>query len=144
MMRYTIPVAAAVLVACVAPSTSKSTIAASTADAEQRDVAAAIATYTVRAYQPVVVSAEHANLSSLPALADAAAPVRVTEEKDGSMVTVIGPYLDAATGHATVTRIATDRSGGTPEARYVSRSLGGSETERGSFTPMEPIRITAN
>lgn len=131
--------------ACVAPSTTNSAAAPSARDVEERDVAAAIATYTVRAYQPVIVAADSAAAyTSLPALANTSAPVRVVQGEGDAYTTIVGPYRDRETGEAKVTRISVRTEGGRQVASYYTRTLGGGIAERGEYTAQPALKVVAN
>ena len=130
--------------ACVAPSSTNSAAAPGTREVEERDVAAAVATYTVRAYQPVIVAADSAAYTSLPALANTATPVRVVQDADAAYTTIVGPYRDRETGEARVTRISVRSEGGRQVASYYTRTLGGGAIERGEYAAQPALKVLAN
>ena len=134
----------AAVAACVAPSSTNSAAAPSTREVEERDVAAAIATYTVRAYQPVIVAADTAAYTSLPSLANVSAPVRVVANDGNAYTTIVGPYRDHATGEAKVTRISVRTEGGRQVASYYTRTLGGGTAERGEYAAQPALKVVAN
>ena len=135
----------AVVGACMSPSTSSTgakTIGAS--DAENRDVAAALAARTARAYQTLLTSPDARLITGLPSLADSATSIRTVEGTDGALITVIGPYHDARTGRATVTRLSVRRDGDRVVGTWFTRGVGTTDSSRGDFTPMQPVRVSAN
>ena len=143
MLRTIRIVAAAALVAaCVAPGSS--TIAGDTRRAAERDVAAAVATWTVRAGQPVVVSTNAGALTTLPTLTDGSTPVRVLEDQDGAQITLIGPYRHPRTGRAEVTRVATRLENGRLVSRFHTEPIGGGDVTEGSYTALAPVRVLTN
>ena len=142
-MRSTLALfTALVAIACVSPSTTERSAVGLSAE---RDVAAAIGTWTVRAYQPVVSDAAvRDSLSSQPAHQYGQAPVWLVKSDDKGYVTVIGPYRNPLTGNDEVTRVETRFEGGRRIATYYTRSLKSGQASRGQFDPMPSMVVAAN
>ena len=142
-MRSTFTLIAALLaVACVQPSTSERRSAAGIS--AERDVAAAIGTWTVRAYQPVVTDATlRDSLSAQPAHSFGSAPVWLVKSDDSGYVTVIGPYRNPLTGTDEVTRVETRFESGRRIATYYTQTLKTGQASRGSFDPMPSMVVAA-
>ena len=142
MRSTSILFAALFAVACVQPSTSERRSAAGIS--AERDVAAAIGTWTVRAYQPVVASASvRDSLSRQPAYSFGGAPVQLVKSDDNGYVTVIGPYRNPLTGKDEVTRVETRYEGGRRVATYYTQALKSGQASRGSFDPMPSMVVAA-
>jgi hypothetical protein len=135
--------AAFIAVACLSPSTVERRNAA--AVSAERDVAAAIGTWTVRAYQPIVADATvRDSLSALPANQFGGAPVWLVESGDSGYVTVIGPYRNSLTGRDEVTRVEMRRVDGKMVATYYTRALKSGQASRGTYVPMPSMVVAAN
>ena len=131
-----------VAVACVSPSTTERSAVGISAE---RDVAAAIGTWTVRAYQPVVSDAAlRDSLSSQPAHQFGQAPVWLVKSDSEGYVTLIGPYRNPLTGNDEVTRVETRYESGRRVATYYTRSLKSGQASRGQFDPMPSMVVAAN
>lgn len=143
-MRSTLGILTIVFaVACVQPSTSER-IGAAGISAE-RDVAAAIGTWTVRAYQPVVAdSSIRSSLSLQPSIQVGQAPVWLVKSGDEGHVTVIGPYRNPITGQDEITRLETKVVNGRTVGSYYTRALKSGQASRGSFDPMPSMVVAAN
>jgi len=129
-------------VACVSPSTSERGSAAGIT--AERDVSAAIGTWTVRAYHPIVSdSSLRDSLSLQPAMEFGQAPVWLVEAGDTGYVTVIGPYRNTLTGRDEVTRIETRYENGRKVGTYYTRALKSGQASRGSFNPMPSMVVAA-
>ena len=129
-------------VACVQPSTSERRSAAGIS--AERDVAAAIGTWTVRAYQPVVADTSiRFSLSSQPSLLLGQAPVWLVKSGNEGNVTVIGPYRNPITGQDEITRLETKMENGRMVGTYYTRALKSGQASRGSFDPMPSMVVAA-
>ena len=142
-MRSTLALLSAMFaVGCLSPSTSERRSAAGIS--AERDVAAAIGTWTVRAYQPVVSDvALRDSLSSLPANQFGQAPVWLVKSDADGYVTLIGPYRNPITGIDEVTRVETRFENGRKVATYYTRALKSGQASRGSFDPMPSMVVAA-
>lgn len=143
-MRSAFIISAAFLaVACLSPSSADRRSA--TAPSAERDVAAAIGTWTVRAYQPVVADVTmRESLSSQPANQYGGAPVWLVDSNDSGYVTVIGPYKNALTGIDEVTRVEMRRINGKMVASYYTRALKSGQASRGTYAAMPSTVVAAN
>ena len=128
--------------ACLSPSTSERRSAAGIS--AERDVAAALGTWTVRAYQPVVSDTSvRSSLSSQPAMQYGQAPVWLVKSNDSGFVTIIGPYRNQLTGLDEITRIETKFENGRMFGTYYTRALKSGQASRGSFAPMPSMVVAA-
>lgn len=135
--------AALIAVACLSPSTVERRNAA--AVTAERDVAAAIGTWTVRAYQPIVADvAMRESLTAFPANQYGGAPVWLVESSDTGYVTVIGPYRNLLTGIDEVTRVEMRRVNGQMVATYYTRALRTGQASRGTYAAMPSTVVAAN
>ena len=143
-MRTAFIISAALLaVACLSPSTVERRNAA--ALSAERDVAAAIGTWTVRAYQPVVADVTmRDSLTALPANQYGQAPVWLVNSNDSGYVTVIGPYRNVLTGVDEVTRVEMRRLNGKMVASYYTRALKSGQASRGTYAAMPSTVVAAN
>ena len=143
LMRSAFIISAAfIAVACLSPSTVERRSAKLSAE---RDLAAAIGTWTVRAYQPVVADVTlRDSLTTLPANQYGGAPVWLIDSNDSGYVTVIGPYRNLLTGVDEVTRVEMRRINGKMVASYYTRALKSGQASRGTYAPMPSMVVAAN
>jgi hypothetical protein len=143
-MRSTLTLLSALFaVACLSPSTSERRSAAGIS--AERDVAAALGTWTVRAYQPVVSDTSlRSSLSLQPAMHFGQPPVWLVKSGDAGHVTIVGPYRNPVSGVDEITRIETRIENGRSVGTYYTRALKSGQASRGSFNPMPSMVVAAN